>query len=64
MFLSSRALMSMAFFSTTLVGSMFRALSLTSSLSMIADNRLWAAVTAWMSPVKWRSMSHMGYTWE
>ena len=60
MFLSSRALMSMAFLRTILVGSMFSSLSLTSSLSMMADSRLCAAVTAWMSPVKWRSMSHMG----
>ena len=32
-------------------------------LSTIADRRLWAAVTAWKSPVRWRLSSSIGMTW-
>jgi hypothetical protein len=32
-------------------------------LSIIAASRLWAAVTAWKSPVRWRLSSSMGITW-
>ena len=31
-------------------------------LSSMAASRLWAAVTAWKSPVKWRLMSSLGTT--
>ena len=31
--------------------------------STIAASRLFAAVIAWMSPVKWRFMSSIGTTW-
>ncbi len=32
--------------------------------SMAAARRSWEAVTAWMSPVRWRLKSSMGTTWE
>ena len=31
--------------------------------STSAESRLFAAVIAWMSPVKWRLMSSIGTTW-
>ncbi len=51
-FLSSLAFMSMVFLRTTLVGSMLSSLPLTRWFSTTAERRLWAAETAWMSPVK------------
>lgn len=32
-------------------------------LSTIAASRLWATVTAWKSPVRWRFSSSLGTTW-
>ena len=60
MCLSSLMFMSTVFFHTILEGSMFRGLSLTRLFSSTAESRLWAAATAWMSPVNSRSIFHMG----
>src|SRR5918992_3691636 len=32
-------------------------------LSSMAERRLWAEVTAWVSPVRWRLSISMGTTW-
>ena len=47
----------------TRAGSMPSALPQWRWLSSSAASRLWAAVTAWRSPLKWRLMASMGTTW-
>ncbi len=57
---SSLLLVSTALRHTTLVGSMFSSFPLAMWFSTMADSRLCADDTACMSPVKCRSMSHIG----
>ena len=61
---STRSFTSMTRRQVTDAGSISSALPCIRLASSMAASRLWAAPTAWMSPVKWRLMSSMGTTWD
>ena len=60
---SERSFMSMQRRHVTVDGSMPSSLPCSRLASIIAASRLFAAVIAWMSPVKWRFRSSIGTTW-
>ncbi len=64
MFLRALSFISIALFHIICVGSMPRLFPWCMWLSIAADNKLFAAVNACISPVKWRLMSSIGTTWE